>query len=50
LGQASPLFGAGAFDQQMIRFEEFGPEPMPTSAATRPTHDAPWPREPRRPR
>jgi FtsP/CotA-like multicopper oxidase with cupredoxin domain len=29
---ASPLFQAGEFDQQMIRFEEFGPELMPTSA------------------
>jgi manganese oxidase len=32
-GVASPLFGATAFSQQMIRFEEFGPEPMPTAAA-----------------
>jgi FtsP/CotA-like multicopper oxidase with cupredoxin domain len=29
---ASPLFQAGEFDQQMIRFEEFAPELMPTSA------------------
>jgi FtsP/CotA-like multicopper oxidase with cupredoxin domain len=30
---ASPLFGADAFTQQMIRFEEFGPETMPTGTA-----------------
>src|SRR5512143_444823 len=30
---ASPLFGAAAFTQQMLLFEEFGPEPMPTAAA-----------------
>jgi FtsP/CotA-like multicopper oxidase with cupredoxin domain len=28
-GEASPLFGAQAFTQTMIRFEEFGPEDMP---------------------
>ena len=30
---ASPLFGATAFSQQMLLFEEFGPEPMPAGAA-----------------
>ena len=32
----SPLFGATAFSQQMILFEEFGPEAMPAAVA------APW--------
>jgi hypothetical protein len=31
-GLASPFFDAKPFEQQMIRFEEFGPEAMPTSA------------------
>ena len=30
---ASPLFGAKPFTQQMVLFEEFGPEPMPAAAA-----------------
>jgi manganese oxidase len=29
----SPLFGAQPFTQQMLLFEEFGPEPMPATAA-----------------
>ena len=29
----SPLFGAKPFEQQMIRFEEFGPEAMPIAEA-----------------
>lgn len=32
-GVPSPLFGAQPFTQSMIRFEEFGPESMPASAA-----------------
>jgi manganese oxidase len=32
-GLPSPLFGAEAFTQKMLRFEEFGTEPMPTAAA-----------------
>jgi FtsP/CotA-like multicopper oxidase with cupredoxin domain len=32
-GSPSPLFGAANFSQQMLRFEEFGPEPMPSEAA-----------------
>ena len=27
-GPPSPLFGAGTFDQQLLRFEEFGPEAL----------------------
>ncbi|HSR50551.1 MAG TPA: multicopper oxidase domain-containing protein [Acidobacteriota bacterium] len=27
-GPPSPLFGAGEFEQKMLRFEEFGPEPL----------------------
>jgi hypothetical protein len=30
---ASPFYGATAFSQQMLLFEEFGPEPMPATAA-----------------
>ncbi len=30
-GYPSPLFGAEPFSQQMLRFEEFGTQPMPTS-------------------
>jgi FtsP/CotA-like multicopper oxidase with cupredoxin domain len=30
-GPPSPLFRAGSFTQQMLRFEEFGTEPMPTA-------------------
>ncbi|TFH20399.1 MAG: copper oxidase, partial [Myxococcales bacterium] len=30
-GPPSPLFGAADFSQQMLRFEEFGTEPMPTA-------------------
>jgi FtsP/CotA-like multicopper oxidase with cupredoxin domain len=33
-GEASPLFGAEAFTQVMIRFEEFGPEDMPKKPQT----------------
>jgi FtsP/CotA-like multicopper oxidase with cupredoxin domain len=29
----SPLFGAADFSQQLLLFEEFGPEPMPVTAA-----------------
>jgi FtsP/CotA-like multicopper oxidase with cupredoxin domain len=32
-GSPSPLFGAQSFTQQMVRFEEFGPEAMPDVAA-----------------
>lgn len=32
-GRPSPLFGAEPFTQQMLLFEEFGTEPMPTEAA-----------------
>jgi FtsP/CotA-like multicopper oxidase with cupredoxin domain len=32
-GPPSPLFGAKPFEQQMIRFEEFGTDPMPAAAA-----------------
>jgi len=28
--RASPLYGADPFSQQMLRFEEFGPQPMPS--------------------
>lgn len=36
LGRASPLFGAPAFDQQMLRFEEFAVRPMPSPGSTTP--------------
>jgi len=36
----SPLFGAGDFEQQMLRFEEFGTEPL----AGTPTATMPFPR------
>ncbi len=29
----SPMFGAGDWEQKMLRFEEFGPQPMPTTYA-----------------
>jgi FtsP/CotA-like multicopper oxidase with cupredoxin domain len=32
-GKPSPLFGAKPFEQQMLRFEEFGREAMPAAAA-----------------
>ena len=32
-GPLSPLFGAGEFEQQMLRFEEFGPEPLADAPA-----------------
>lgn len=32
-GTPTPTFGALPFEQQMIRFEEFGTDPMPTAAA-----------------
>lgn len=28
----SPLFGAKPFEQQLLRFEEFGPQPLPTNS------------------
>ena len=33
---ASPLFGAGDFDQQMLRFEEFGVHPVPAPGTAAP--------------
>jgi hypothetical protein len=33
----SPLFSARPFTQQMLRFEEFGTQPMPTADCTGPT-------------
>jgi FtsP/CotA-like multicopper oxidase with cupredoxin domain len=32
-GPPSPLFGAGEFEQQMLRFEEFGTEPLANAPA-----------------
>jgi manganese oxidase len=36
----SPLFGATPFSQKLLMFEEFGPQPLPTSAAA---HSLPAP-------
>ncbi len=33
-GKPSPLFGAESFTQKMLRFEEFGPEPLGRAAAS----------------
>ncbi len=33
-GPPSPLFGAGEFEQQMLRFEEFGTAPLATAPTT----------------
>ncbi len=32
-GPLSPLFGAGEFEQQMLRLEEFGPQPLASAPA-----------------
>ncbi len=37
---SSPLFGAAPFTQKMLMFEEFGPQPLPTSASA---HSLPEP-------
>jgi FtsP/CotA-like multicopper oxidase with cupredoxin domain len=39
----SPLFGATAFDQQMLRFEEFGPVPLGAEESVLPGPDFPSP-------
>ena len=39
-GPPSPLFGAKSFEQQMLRLEEFGTKPMPTTFAA---GDTPFP-------
>jgi len=41
-GRPSPLFGAGSFDQLMLRFEEFGTRPLPDEFVPQP----PFPRPP----
>ena len=40
-GFASPLYGAQPFTQKLIRFEEFGVEPLPDSYSTAPAHSFP---------
>ena len=40
-GKPSPLFDAQPFTQPMLRFEEFGPEPMPLSYAPGAPYPAP---------
>jgi FtsP/CotA-like multicopper oxidase with cupredoxin domain len=41
-GKPSPLFGALPFTQQMLRFEEFGPEPLDPNGPV-PYMSFPWP-------
>jgi FtsP/CotA-like multicopper oxidase with cupredoxin domain len=42
-GPPSPLFGAGAFTQQMLRFEEFGPDRLENRMHARPQNWQPLP-------
>jgi FtsP/CotA-like multicopper oxidase with cupredoxin domain len=42
----SPLFGATPFDQQMLRFEEFGPVPLGAETSVLPGPDFPSPPDP----